>query len=175
MTSINYPWLIAKAQDMARHAAIAEAMTAKDSAAADYYNALVRSSLADIVSEMGLIAMPKADHLAMTGFIEEVRDHKPSVISGRHMGNRDPQDDLDDMMPLAEFEAFQDDAAKLIPRLVKAKAKPAPECDICGAAGEVRAYPNAGWTKPVHYCADCFTGRDGENSFTDFPLAGEAA
>jgi hypothetical protein len=48
---------------------------------------------------------------ALLGFIEEVRDHKPEVISGRR---RDPQDDTDDLMPLPEFEAFQADAEKLI-------------------------------------------------------------
>jgi len=45
----NYPWIIAKAQDMARHAAIAEAMTARGfDVASAYYNSLVRSSMADI-------------------------------------------------------------------------------------------------------------------------------
>ena len=51
---------------------------------------------------------------ALIGFVEELRDHKPEVISGRHNGNRDPQDDTDDLMPLNEFEAFQADAEALV-------------------------------------------------------------
>ena len=54
------------------------------------------------------------ENARLVGFIEEVRDYKATVISGRHNGNRDPQDDLDDMMPLDEFVAFQDDAAMLM-------------------------------------------------------------
>lgn len=50
---------------------------------------------------------------AFVSFIEELRDHKPEVISGRR---RDPQDDQDDLMPLPEFEAFQADAEKLVGR-----------------------------------------------------------
>jgi hypothetical protein len=48
---------------------------------------------------------------ALIGFVEDVRDHKPEVISGRR---RDPQDDTDDLMPLDEFEAFQADAEALV-------------------------------------------------------------
>lgn len=48
---------------------------------------------------------------ALIGFVEEVRDHKPEVISGRR---RDPQDDTDDLMPLNEFEVFQADAEALV-------------------------------------------------------------
>jgi hypothetical protein len=56
---------------------------------------------------------------ALIGFVEEVRDHKPEVISGRR---RDPQDDTDDLMPLDEFEAFQADAEALVGK--KRKAAP---------------------------------------------------
>ncbi len=56
---------------------------------------------------------------ALIGFIEEVRDHRPDVISGRR---RDPQDDTDDLMPLPEFEAFQADAEKLIGKKQKVAA-----------------------------------------------------
>lgn len=52
---------------------------------------------------------PRLD--ALIGFIEELRDHRPEVISGRR---RDPQNDQDDLMPLGEFEAFQADAETLI-------------------------------------------------------------
>jgi hypothetical protein len=48
---------------------------------------------------------------ALLGFVEEVRDHKPEVISRRR---RDPQDDTDDLMPLPEFKAFQADAESLV-------------------------------------------------------------
>jgi hypothetical protein len=51
------------------------------------------------------------DSAALVSFIEELRDHKPEVISGRR---RDPQDDTDDLMPVNEFEAFQADAEKLV-------------------------------------------------------------
>jgi hypothetical protein len=56
---------------------------------------------------------------ALIGFVEEVRDHKPEVISGRR---RDPQDDTDDLMPLPEFEAFQADAEKLVGKKRKVAA-----------------------------------------------------
>jgi hypothetical protein len=59
---------------------------------------------------------------ALLGFVEEVRDHRPEVISGRHNGNRDPQDDQDDLMPLDEFEAFQSDAEKLVGKKQKVAA-----------------------------------------------------
>lgn len=58
---------------------------------------------------------------ALLAFAEELRDHKPTVFSGRHNGNRDPQDDVPDMMPLAEFEAFQADAGALIPNIARAR------------------------------------------------------
>jgi len=56
---------------------------------------------------------------ALFGFTEEVRDHKPEVISGRR---RDPQDDTDDLMPLPEFEAFQADAEALVGKKRKVAA-----------------------------------------------------
>ena len=43
--------------------------------------------------------------------LSELVNHKPTVISGR---KPDPQDDVDDLMPVNEFEAFQDDAVKLL-------------------------------------------------------------
>jgi hypothetical protein len=56
---------------------------------------------------------------ALRAFIEELRDHKPEVISGRC---RDPQDDVPDLMPLDEFAAFQADAEKLVGKKQKGKA-----------------------------------------------------
>ena len=44
---------------------------------------------------------------------EELRDHKPEVISGR---SSNPEDDVDDMMALHTFEAFQQDAATALVR-----------------------------------------------------------
>jgi hypothetical protein len=49
---------------------------------------------------------------ALLGFVEEVRDHKPTIHSGRHKSG-DPAWDEDDLMPLDEFEAFQADAEAL--------------------------------------------------------------
>jgi len=43
--------------------------------------------------------------------LSELVNHKPTVFDGRR---RDPQDDVDDLMPVGEFEAFQDDAVKLL-------------------------------------------------------------
>ena len=48
-----------------------------------------------------------AENARLVDFVSELADYKPTIISGRR---RDPQDDVDDMMPLPEFEAFQDDA-----------------------------------------------------------------
>ena len=50
---------------------------------------------------------------ALIGFVEDVRDHKPTIHSGRHKSG-DPAWDEDDLMPLDEFEAFQADAEALV-------------------------------------------------------------
>jgi hypothetical protein len=50
---------------------------------------------------------------ALLGLVEDLRDHKPTIHSGRHKSG-DPAWDEDDLMPLDEFTAFQDDAEKLI-------------------------------------------------------------
>ena len=50
---------------------------------------------------------------ALLGFVEDVRDHKPTIHSGRHKSG-DPAWDEDDLMPLDEFEAFQADAEALV-------------------------------------------------------------
>ena len=47
--------------------------------------------------------------------------------------------------------------------------EPAPCCDLCGEAGEIRVY------RDDMLCGPCFAANDAENSFTDFPLAEEAA
>ena len=52
-----------------------------------------------------------AANAAMVAFIEEVRDFRPDVISGRA---HDPQDDLDDMMLVDQFYALQEDAEQII-------------------------------------------------------------
>lgn len=66
-----------------------------------------------------LVAVINNTTEALTAFIEEVRDFKPTVFSGRAP---DPQDSLDDMMPLPEFEAFQEDAEALVGKKVRAAA-----------------------------------------------------
>lgn len=43
----------------------------------------------------------------LTAFIEELRDYKPEIHSGRQ---QDPQDDVPDIMEADVFLAFQDDA-----------------------------------------------------------------
>lgn len=48
---------------------------------------------------------------ALIGFIEELRDHKPGVISGRRS---DPQDDQDDLIAAQVLWDFQADAEKLV-------------------------------------------------------------
>ena len=49
-------------------------------------------------------------------------------------------------------------------------------CDLCGEdQAELRTYPMHGWTADDILCRACFVSRDGENSFTDFPLAQGAA
>lgn len=75
-----------------------------------------------------------ADLLA---FVEEVRDHKPCVISGRDTFDRSGQSDVDDMMPVDEFYAFQSDAEKLAPKPGRATTVELtdadPVADIAGA------------------------------------------
>lgn len=48
----------------------------------------------------------------LIGFLEEVRDFKPTVLSGKDTS--DPQRDMDDMMPLGEFLVLQDDAKAML-------------------------------------------------------------
>lgn len=50
---------------------------------------------------------------ALIGFVEDVRDHKPTIHSGRHKSG-DPAWDEDDLMPVDEFTAFQNDAEALV-------------------------------------------------------------
>ena len=54
-------------------------------------------------------------------------------------------------------------------KAIAAAFTPATCCDLCGEAGEVRVY------REEMLCAPCFAANDPENSFTDFPLAEEAA
>lgn len=63
--------------------------------------------------------MQQPSYDALIAFVEELRDHRPEVISGRR---RDPQDDTPDMMPVDEFEAFQADAETLIGKRKKVAA-----------------------------------------------------
>jgi hypothetical protein len=58
---------------------------------------------------------------ALLGFVEEVRDHKPTIHSGRHKSG-DPAWDEDDLMPLDEFEVFQADAEGLVGKKRKVAA-----------------------------------------------------
>ena len=44
-------------------------------------------------------------------FIEELRDFKPEIHSGRQ---QDPQDDVPDVMEVETFVLFQEDAAELM-------------------------------------------------------------
>ena len=47
----------------------------------------------------------------LRGFIEELRDYKPEIHSGRMA---DPQDDVPDMMEAETFLLFQEDATALL-------------------------------------------------------------
>jgi hypothetical protein len=47
----------------------------------------------------------------LRGFIEELRDYKVEIYSGRQ---HDPQDDVPDMMEAETFLLFQDDATALL-------------------------------------------------------------
>ena len=75
-----------------------------------YILALPSPSPADLLT--AALALPEV--WVLVDLLTELRDHKPTVFSGRA---HDPQDDVDDMMPLAEFEAFQEDATKLLAAL----------------------------------------------------------
>lgn len=47
----------------------------------------------------------------MTAFIEELRDYKPEIHSGRQ---HDPQDDVPDVIEAETFLLFQEDATTLL-------------------------------------------------------------
>ena len=59
---------------------------------------------------------PPPGYDALLAFVEEVRDYRPDVISGRA---HDPQDEAPDMIEADTFYAFQEDAAKLAPKAKK--------------------------------------------------------
>ena len=63
------------------------------------------------------MAPPKAEADKQIGFIEEVRDYKPTVYRDQA---DDPQDRMDDTMPVGEFYAFQTDAEEIVGRKPKA-------------------------------------------------------
>lgn len=56
----------------------------------------------------------------MAAFIGELRDYKPTMISGHDPRDHSGQSDVDDMMPLNEFEAFQADARAILAEREKA-------------------------------------------------------
>ena len=56
---------------------------------------------------------PPPGYDALLAFVEEVRDYRPDMISGRA---HDPQDEVPDMIEANTFYAFQEDAAKLAPK-----------------------------------------------------------
>jgi len=105
------------AQDLVRHATAADALAYLS---ADTAKARTADTVVDLIKTadaLGFVVLSKADHVAMTGFLEELRDFRPTI----HRSYRpDPQDHEDDLMPVGEFQMFQDDAA-LIGKKVKAQ------------------------------------------------------
>ena len=97
--------------EAARNATRADALLGRDEVEQrKAYDSAARY-LSMAADDLGFVVMPKADHLALTSFIEELRDFHPTIFRDT---NPDPQDCTDDVMPLGEFQAFQADAADLI-------------------------------------------------------------
>lgn len=59
---------------------------------------------------------PAPTYAALLAFVEEVRDCRPDVISGRR---RDPQDDAPDMIDAEVLWTLQADATALVGKAVK--------------------------------------------------------
>ena len=78
------------------------------------------TELLNLAEALGNVAIPQAEHDALTAFVEDVRDDDPNIITGRHNGNRDPQDEMPDLMEADSFRWHQDEAARLIPKPLKA-------------------------------------------------------
>ena len=104
------------AETLSRNVISAAAAYRNDRAMADAYTAEAHGALVKYADVMGYVVITKAEHIALTGFVEAVRDHRPDVISGRAY---DPQDDVDDMMWIGDFYAFQTDAEAIVGRKVK--------------------------------------------------------
>jgi len=82
----------------------------------DYHVQIATMKLAELAAAMGYALTPIATQEKVAVFLEELRDFKPDVISGRAP---DPQDDVDDLTPFYIFEAFQSDAADLLKDVTK--------------------------------------------------------
>ena len=76
------------------------------------------TTLSDFTNDIAADAERTAELLARLAdaydLLAELQDFKPTVTYGRAP---DPQDSVDDLMPVNEFEAFQEDAAKLLKRI----------------------------------------------------------
>ena len=116
MTAPNFNSAKHFSQELTTQIAVAQAFRFIDAHASAERLTNAVMYLTKVCDALGFVAVPKADFATLTGFVEEVRDHKPEVISGRA---RDPQDDVDDMMPVGEFYAFQTDAEAIVGRKVK--------------------------------------------------------
>lgn len=104
------------AADIVRHAAAADARLGQ--IGVEEKAGLAVKALVLTAGDLGFVAISKADYDKLIGFVEEVRDCSPDIISGRAI---DPQDDVDDMMPFNVFESFQAEASDLIGRKPKAQ------------------------------------------------------
>lgn len=73
---------------------------------------------------LGVVVITQSEHIEHdnhAAFVEDVRDAKPKILNGRrNRPHAHPEDDEDPLMEFAEFSAFQDEAAKLIPKPPKA-------------------------------------------------------
>jgi hypothetical protein len=107
------------AADVARYCSAADALTGRDDLQAKVRENLAAIELVRLADDLGFVVMAKADHIALTAFVEEVRDFRPTLYRDYR---QDPQDREDDMMPFAELEAFQVDAEDLIGPKARAAA-----------------------------------------------------
>jgi hypothetical protein len=99
-------------------AAASAAYWATDEDRREYLVIEARTALIAAADAMGVVIIERARHDALLGFIEEVRDFKPTIIIGRA---HDPQNDVDDLMTLEEFASMRADAATLFPATKKEK------------------------------------------------------
>ncbi|MDB6151487.1 MAG: hypothetical protein JWQ44_2935 [Chthoniobacter sp.] len=78
-------------------------------------------SLVSAADALGYVVMTQAEHEALLGFVENVRDDTPNIVNHRHGGwSRNPEDETPDLMEVDSFRWHQDEAAKLLPKPPKA-------------------------------------------------------